>query len=216
MLATWSRHRGSLLLTSAATCPPVPDSTAQPFHPSSFPLCCCRLLDYDSSGLLADYPLPFDAVEVPQGGAAPPAAARAARAPAKGKTPAKARGGRRQQAGSSSDDDEGSDSAPQMPESSDDEGEEGDGGAHRTPARAPASRLQPGRAARSTRKPIVDADSSSSSSEGEGEEGDSDGEEDGLALLENSPAVVRNSKARRCSADSVSALRQALQENRIS
>ncbi|KAL4859316.1 Condensin complex subunit 3 [Chlorella vulgaris] len=188
-----------------------------PFTPEEVDGLLETLLDYDSSGLLADYPLPFDAVEVPQGGAAPPAAARAARAPAKGKTPAKARGGRRQQAGSSSDDDEGSDSAPQMPESSDDEGEEGDGGAHRTPARAPASRLQPGRAARSTRKPIVDADSSSSSSEGEGEEGDSDGEEgDGLALLENSPAVVRNSKARRCSADSVSALRQALQENRIS
>ena len=98
----------------------------------------------------------------------------------------------------------------------------------RTPARVPptASRRMPDRAARSARKPVVDAATSSSDEEeeSEGEEAAQDSEEeeeeadDGLSpLAENvSPAVRRPSKARRQSSDSVSALRQALQENRIS
>ena len=100
-------------------------------------------------------------------------------------------------------------------------------GAKGTPARVPptASRRLPDRAARSARKPVVDAASSASDdSEEEGaEEEGSDAEneveeDDSLSpLVENaSPAVRRPSKARRQSADSVSALRQALQENRIS
>lgn len=78
-----------------------------------------------------------------------------------------------------------------------------------------ASRRMPDRAARSTRKPVVEADTSSSSEEEEESEGEDD---DGVSpLAENmSPAVRRPSKARRQSTDSVSALRQALQENRIS
>jgi hypothetical protein len=100
-----------------------------------------------------------------------------------------------------------------------------------TPARAPptASRRLPDRAARSARKPVVDA-ASSASDDSEDEEGAEEEEQEGSdaeneeqehdslsPLAENaSPAVRRPSKARRQSADSVSALRQALQENRIS
>jgi hypothetical protein len=89
-----------------------------------------------------------------------------------------------------------------------------------TPARVPptASRRQPERAARSTRKPLVEPPSPSSSDDGSSDESaDSEAEGDALSpLVENSPAVVRAPKARRCSSDSVSALRAALQENRIS
>lgn len=85
-----------------------------------------------------------------------------------------------------------------------------------TPARVPAtaSRRLPDRAARSARKPVVDAATSSSESEEEEEVAEGD---DALSPLgENqSPAVRRPSKARRQSSDSVSALRQALQENKI-
>ena len=88
-----------------------------------------------------------------------------------------------------------------------------------------ASRRMPDRAARSARKPLVEAATSSSDEEeeqdSEGEQQDSEEEEEGedalSPLAENlSPAVRRPSKARRQSSDSVSALRQALQENRIS
>lgn len=82
----------------------------------------------------------------------------------------------------------------------------------------------PDRAARSARKPLVEAATSSSDEEEESEgEAAQDSEEeqeeeDALSpLAENmSPAVRRPAKARRQSSDSVSALRQALQENRIS
>ena len=89
-----------------------------------------------------------------------------------------------------------------------------------TPARVPptASRRMPDRAARSARKPLVEAATSSSSEEEEEEESEGEEGDDGVSpLAENqSPAVRRPSKARRQSSDSVSALRQALQENRIS
>lgn len=84
-----------------------------------------------------------------------------------------------------------------------------------TPARVPptGSRRQPERAARSARKPL--AEPATPSSDDEEEESEEEGD-DLSPLAENSPAVVRPTKARRCSSDSVSALRQALQENRIS
>ena len=219
-----------------------------------------RISKFDASGtILADFPLPFDAVEEAAPGGA---GGRAAKTPARG----------RRAADADSSDEEDSDGGPQMPDSSDDEGGDevrrarrpacldacmpsagrsrpGPGlllaldppsppaarhppTAHlpppamqeRTPARVPvtASRRLPDRAARSARKPVVEAPSSSDEDEESEEEAESEGEgeeeEDGVAPLgENaSPAVRRPSKARRQSSDSVSALRQALQENRIS
>ncbi len=88
-----------------------------------------------------------------------------------------------------------------------------------------ASRRLPDRAARSARKPLVEAATSSSDEEESEDEAAQDSEEeeeeegeDALSpLAENlSPAVRRPSKARRQSSDSMLALRQALQENRIS
>ena len=80
------------------------------------PASLCRISKFDAAGsLLADYPLPFDALEAP---AAPAAGGRAA-----AKTPA--RGSRRQQAAADSSDSEAEDDGgPQMPQSSDDEGDE--------------------------------------------------------------------------------------------
>ena len=87
-----------------------------------------------------------------------------------------------------------------------------------------ASRRLPDRAARSARKPLVEAATSSSDEEESEDEAAQDSEEeeeegeDALSpLAENlSPAVRRPSKARRQSSDSMLALRHALQENRIS
>lgn len=228
-----------------------------PLTPPPLPLRRARLSKFDAEGVLADYPLPFDAMEEPE---LPAAGGRGG-----AKTPA--RGGRRAAAADDSSEEE--DTGPQMPSDDDDDEEDGQVGgctcgpaalrpwpvvvrcvqslsgtllpqpAHtllplphpppqeRTPARVPptASRRMPDRAARSARKPVVDATTSSSDEEAEESDGeeaaqDSEGEEgdDGLSpLAENvSPAVRRPSKARRQSSDSVSALRQALQENRIS
>lgn len=200
-----------LLVTAHPSCPLSLLAGLSPLHVLCLP---CRLLDYDRTGLLASYPLPFDAVAEPQGGHLP-AAGRGAKTPARGKAP---RGGRRQAAVESSESGADSDGGPQMPASSDDEEEEE--GAEHTPARVPAtaSRRQPDRGARSARKPLAEASSPSDSSEGdsEGSEEEEEGEDGVSPLAENSPAVVRPPKARRCSSDSVSALRHALQENRIS
>lgn len=74
----------------------------------------------------------------------------------------------------------------------------------------------PDRAARSARKPLVEAATSSSDDEEE-EDSEEEGEDALSPLAENlSPVVRRPSKARRQSSDSMLALRQALQENRIS
>lgn len=78
-----------------------------PNHPTS-PT--CRISKFDASGtLLADFPLPFDAMEAAPAGAGGRAA----------KTPA--RGGRRAAAAADSSDEEDSDGAPQMPSDDDDD-----------------------------------------------------------------------------------------------
>ncbi|PSC71431.1 condensin complex subunit 3 [Micractinium conductrix] len=183
--------------------------SVEPLSPEEIGVLMAQLGQYDVTGtILDDYPLPFDALEEP---AAPDAGGGQ-----RGKTPAKApaRGGRRGKAAAQDSDssEAESDGGPQMPDSSDGEEEGGD----HTPARVPptASRRMPERAARSARKPLVEAASSSSEEE---EESDGEEEDDGLSpLAENqSPAVRRPNKARRLSTDSVSALRQALQENRL-
>ncbi|KAL4426507.1 hypothetical protein ABPG77_008365 [Micractinium sp. CCAP 211/92] len=173
--------------------------------------------NYQQTGtLLDDFPLPFDAL--PEPAALPAAGGRASKTPAK--TPA--RGGRRGKAAVDSPDSESEeDTGPQMPHSDSDDDEERE---ERTPARVPptASRRMPERAARSARKPVVDPPSSSSSSEGD-QDDDSEGEEEssedeGLPLAENmTPSTRRPRKVPRQSADrDVSAVCQALQENRIS
>ncbi|PRW59671.1 ARM repeat superfamily isoform 1 [Chlorella sorokiniana] len=190
--------------------------STQPLTPEEIAVLIEQLQNFkEAEDVLADYPLPFDAIEQPEAPAA------GGRKGAAAKTPG--RGRRAAAADDSSEEEE--DDGPQMPQDSDDEE---DGGEERTPARVPptASRRMPDRAARSARKPLVEAATSSSDEEEEDSEGEAaqdseeeEGEEeDALSpLAENlSPAVRRPSKARRQSSDSVSALRQALQENRIS
>ena len=235
---------------------PINQTSRHPTPPTSLS-CLCRLQNFKGSeDVLADYPLPFDAIEQPEAPAA------GGRKDAVAKTPARGR-----RAAAADDSSEEEDEGPQMPQSSDDE-EDGEVGgrcsdghgqgaacsvvllvcnvlerigsflcwctctaisdrAHplllchpqeRTPARVPptASRRLPDRAARSARKPLVEAATSSSDDEEE-EDSEEEGEDALSPLAENlSPAVRRPSKARRQSSDSVSALRQALQENRIS
>lgn len=78
----------------------------------------------------------------------------------------------------------------------------------------------PERAARSARKPVVDSPSSASSAgdDEDGSEEEESSEEEGLPLAENmTPSTRRPRKVPRQSADKdVSAVCQALQENRIS
>ena len=75
-----------------------------------------RLSKFDAEGVLADYPLPFDAMEEPE---LPAAGGRTGKGAAK--TPA--RGGRRAAAADDSSEDE-EDTGPQMPSDDDDEEED--------------------------------------------------------------------------------------------
>lgn len=85
-----------------------PFGTPHPPHPSPR---LCRLQNFkESEDVLADYPLPFDAIEQPDAPAA------GGRKGAVAKTP-----GRGRRAAAADDSSEEEDEGPQMPQSSDDE-----------------------------------------------------------------------------------------------
>ncbi|GAB4821911.1 hypothetical protein N2152v2_008957 [Parachlorella kessleri] len=149
--------------------------------------------------------LPFQAAE-----AGAPATVRAPnRNAAHGKTPATRAGrgkGRAAQPSSSSEDEEGSD------------GDEAAQEPQRRPssmaAPTTATRRMPARSTRTTRNLAEQQEDSSSHPEGDSSTEDSQDEDEGGS--ENVYAAHRGKGTRRTSADSVSALRQALRENRIS